>query len=70
MKYSQNKELNKLIKKALNQDWRIKKGKNSAHTKLYSPDHKTIVIVSNSSVSRTGLLNVKNEFKKGGLNLS
>lgn len=64
----QDKKLKRAVSLAKQQGWRFKdENDTSKHTKAYSPDKKTIVTISSSSISRRGLENVLSEFKRGGL---
>jgi len=62
-----NKELNKLLKKAEQQNWRVLPHKRGGHIKCYSPDKKTIVVIATSTKSLRAIENSKACFKKGGL---
>lgn len=62
-----NKDLDKLLKKAEKEMWRIDK-RGSGHIQCLSPDKETIVVVASSASSKQ-LHIVRGRFRKGGLNV-
>jgi hypothetical protein len=66
---SSNKEINKLVKKALQQNWRVEKG-NANHLMFYPPDSSEgIVTVSSTPSSTRNHKNMLSLLKAKGLNL-
>lgn len=63
-----NKRMNKLLKQAEANGWRIISC-GSGHIKCYSPDGKTISVVSVSPRSDRAVDAAKSVFKKGGLDI-
>jgi hypothetical protein len=66
MPKSSNKELDKLVKKAIKAGWRWKEG-NGGHIKLFSPDKKTIAVISVSTRHPRAVREAKKSLQIGGL---
>jgi hypothetical protein len=62
-----NKHINKMIRIADKANWRIKQNRGN-HIKCYSPDGKSIVIISGSGSQRS-IKDVRADFKRGGLEI-
>lgn len=60
------KEVNKMIKLASKEGWRIENSK-GGHIMCYSPDIETIVTISKTKGSHKVVQDIKSDFAKGGL---
>jgi hypothetical protein len=63
-----NKRMNKLLRKAEGCGWKLVQS-GSGHIKCYSPDGKTISVVSVTPRSDRAVEAAKSIFRKGGLNI-
>jgi hypothetical protein len=66
---TQNKDINRLLKIAGKQGWRIERNRRGGHFKCFSPDGKTIVIVACTTVSRNAVKKARANFEAGGLKI-